>query len=157
MCNCIAGHSERPEGREGMIPKYQSVLGEKKKRLTPKKPHRKTQGMLLPQAVVLKGRGQMLFQGTFESLWKHVVVRTGRRRADIGVQWLEGTRDAAHIPQGTGLPHNKEDLAPRATGPRLGIPGLRILFWGFTQFICSEHLTSSSPALLRASYPQPSK
>ena len=32
MCNCIAGHSERPEGREDMIPKYQSVLGGKKKK-----------------------------------------------------------------------------------------------------------------------------
>ena len=62
MCNCIAGHSERPEGREDMIPKYQSVLGgkKKKKRLTPKKPHRKTQGILLPQAVFLKERGWML-------------------------------------------------------------------------------------------------
>ena len=39
MCNCIAGHSERPEGREDMIPKCQSVLGgkKKKKNINPKK------------------------------------------------------------------------------------------------------------------------
>ena len=158
MCNCIAWHSERPEGREDMIPKYQSVLGEKK-RLTPEKPHRKTQEMLLPQAVVLKRWGWILTPlpgDSWQPLATDLVVRTGRRREDTGVEWLEGTRDTAHIPPSTGLPHNK-DLAPHATGPTLRIPGVRILFWGFTQFICSGHLTSSSRALLRTSDTNPQR
>ena len=56
MCNCIAGHSERPEGREDMIPKYQSVLGgkkkKKKKKINPKKTTSKN-----PRNIIALGSG----------------------------------------------------------------------------------------------------
>lgn len=60
-----------------------------------------------------------------------------------------------NILQGTVLPRNKGHPAPNVTVPRLRIPGLRILFWCFTQFIYSGHLTSSSWAFPRNSYLHP--
>ena len=146
------------KGEKTWYPNINLCMG-KKKKINPWKTTSKN-----PRNVIASGSGSQKMGLDFYSPPRGHLTASGNRFGgqdleEEGRYWCRvarGYQGYCPPPQGTGLPHSK-DLAPHATGPTLRIPGLRILFWGFTQFIYPGHLTSSSRALLRTSDPNPQR